>query len=113
LQSLPPWLYRPAEPYVFRPWSDTKTPYIAGRPETPVWPGNAISKAVEHCVPFGRPFAISHDAHVDKKVAQGVPDVLANIPTMPGVYIETVKQEGGKAMGSLQWNLLMWASGRK
>lgn len=108
LQATPhSWSGSPASPYWFRPWNDAATPYIAGRDFHPVvWPGSLISKFVEHCVPAGRPFAINHDAEVDKLVGKGMSDAEANIPTMPRVYKETVLQEGGKTVQLLEWHLM-------
>ena len=91
----------------FRPWNDQKTPYVVGRDGHPlVPPGGFVSKAIEHCVPAGRTFGQLHDAKVDELLSQGVPDLMANIPTMPGVYVEAFKQEGGKSLRKLEINLL-------
>jgi RHS repeat-associated protein len=91
----------------FRPWSDQKTPYVVGREGNAfVPPGGVVSKAIEHCVPAGRTFGEIHDAKVDALRAEGVPDWKANIPTMPGAYLEAVKQEGGLSVQALEKNLM-------
>jgi RHS repeat-associated protein len=77
----------------FRPWSDQSTPYVVGRPGTPVPPGGFISKAIEHCVPAGRTFGQVHDAMVDSLKSQGLPDWRANIPMMASAYLQAVRQE--------------------
>lgn len=48
---------------------------------------------IEHCVPAGRTFGQIHDAKVVELRANGVPDWKANIPTMPGAYVEAFKKE--------------------
>ncbi len=77
----------------FRPWNDQSTPYVVGRPGTPVPPGGIVSKGIEHCVPAGRTFGEIHDATFDSLKSQGVPDWRANIPTMPSSYMKAVRQE--------------------
>ena len=78
----------------FRPWDDTTTEYVVGRNGHPlVYPGGAVSMAIEHCVPAGRTFGIIHDAKVDRLRAEGVSDLRANLPTMPGAYVEAFKKE--------------------
>jgi hypothetical protein len=69
-------------------------PYFVGREGHPlVPPGGLISKFIEECVPAGRTFGEIHDARVNQLVSSGVPDWRANIPTMPGAYLDAVKRE--------------------
>lgn len=72
--------------------------------------GGVVSKVIEHCVPAGRTFGQMHDAKVDQLRMNGVPDWRANIPTMPGAYVQAVKQEGGISVWQLETNLLKMAN---
>ena len=65
-----------------------------------MWPGGPISRFIEQCVPAGRTFGEIHDDRVDELLSRGVPDWRANIPTMPGAYLDAVRQE--TANSSLQ-----------
>lgn len=91
----------------FRPWSDQSTRYAVGRDGHPVVPtGGLVSKGIEHCVPAGRTFGQIHDAKVDQLRAKGVPDWKANIPTMPGAYLQAVRQEAFNSYQALERNLM-------
>ena len=91
----------------FRAWRDQSTPYAVGRDGHPVVPpGGLISKGIEHCVPAGRTFGQIHDAKVDELRARGVPDWRANIPTMPGAYLQAVRQESFNSFQALERNLM-------
>jgi RHS repeat-associated protein len=74
----------------FRPPSEQ---YIVGRPGTLVRPGMDIGKFLEDYVPAMHTMGRFHDALVDMGLELGLPDLLINIPTMPGVYIIAVEAE--------------------
>ncbi|WP_080753198.1 RHS repeat-associated core domain-containing protein [Janthinobacterium lividum] len=94
----------------YRPWTDQTSPYVVGRNGHPlVSPGNTISKYIEHCVPAGRTFGEIHDARVGELTSQGVPDWKANIPTMPGAYLDAVKKEGANSFRALDIGFREWA----
>jgi RHS repeat-associated protein len=67
--------------------------YVVGRPGTFVPPGEFISRVMSDYVPAGHTFAVMHDAFVGELWDAGVPDLIANIPTMPLVYVMAVLQE--------------------
>lgn len=86
----------------FRSWNDQTTRYAVGREgHFLVWPSSPISQFIEHCVPAGRTFGLLHDATVDKLRELGVPDWLANVPTMSLMYLEAVRQESVNSSVSL------------
>jgi hypothetical protein len=93
----------------FRDWDDTETTYVVGREGNPlVSPGSPVSKFFEHCVPAGRTFGQIHDQRVDTLKKGGVPDWKANIPTMPGAYMDAVTQEDNRMWSKVErwwWNL--------
>lgn len=85
--------------YWFRqPW---QTDYVAGREGSLVQPGDTVSRFVEDGVPAGRTFAEMHDNLVDVATRNGIPDWLANIPTMPTVYGAAVGTEVLRSLGIL------------
>lgn len=61
---------------------DWQTPGVVGRPGTPVPPGSAVSELIERNVPAGYTFGEMHDGFVDAATSVGIPDALANIPSM-------------------------------
>ncbi len=65
-------------------------PYVVGREGTPVQPGNieqgGRGEMLDNNVPGMHTMGTLHDAFVDTAVANGVPDQLANIPSMGGAY---------------------------
>lgn len=67
--------------------------YIVGRPGTLVRPGKDIGKFLEDYVPAMHTLGRFHDTLVDMGLELGLPDLLINIPTMPGVYIIAVEAE--------------------
>lgn len=75
---LNPSIYRPLE------W---QAPGVVGRPGTPVEPGGAVSNPIETRVPAGYTFGEMHDSFVDRATKAGVPDLLANVPSMPFVFV--------------------------
>ncbi len=77
------WLdYRGLDRY---PSSDA--PPVVGRSGTIVPPGGTISHFIEHHVGSGYTFGQMHDSLVDKLEQCGIPDPLANIPTMIPTYL--------------------------
>ena len=77
--------------------------YAVGRRGNPfVPPGGLISRAIEQCVPAGRTFGVIHDAGVEELTSRGVPDWLANVPTMPGAYREAVREEVGNSLLNIE-----------
>lgn len=81
---------------LFRPESHKP---VAGRESVPEWarwvaaPGGLILGTVEDVVPFVHTFATNHDYVVGALHEFGVPDWLANGPTMPPIFIFSVVQE--------------------
>ncbi len=83
--------------YWFRqPW---QTDYVVGRDGTFVPPGGLISRLIENNVPAGRTFGEMHDSFVDAAIRLGVPDRLANIPSMSDVYREALLTELLRSLG--------------
>ena len=72
---------------------------IVGRLDTFVPPGGPISTFIERYVPAGRTLAEIHDPLVDKLWALGVPDWIANIPTMPVAYVSAIGLEILRSLG--------------
>ncbi len=56
-------------------------------------PGKDIGKFLEDYVPAMHTLGRFHDTLVDMGLELGLPDLLINIPTMPGVYIIAVEAE--------------------
>ena len=82
-------------------------PYVVGREGSLIVPpGGTISRFIEQCVPAGRTFGEVHDARVDELISNGVPDWRANIPTMPGAYLDAVNLEIGNSLRQLERNIL-------
>lgn len=85
--------------YWFRqPW---QTPGTIGRPGTLVPPGGAVSEFIERYVPAGYTFGETHDAFVDFSTGHGIPDWLANIPSMLYVLAVSVEIEWLRTWGIL------------
>jgi RHS repeat-associated protein len=67
---------------------------VVGRVGHPLVPeGGAIGMWIEHNIPAGWTFGHNHDAFVGFATGMGIPDLLANIPSMPALYIFSVMQE--------------------
>ena len=81
-----------------QPW---QTEYVVGRPRTPVPPGGWISRAIEDHVPAGRTFGEMHDSFVGAAAGAGIPDWLANIPSMIPMYEGAVVKELLRTLGIL------------
>lgn len=71
--------------YFQQPWQANDP--IVGRADTWLPPGGAISSFIEKYVPAGQTLAEIHDPLVGKLTSAGLPDIIANIPTMPLAYI--------------------------
>jgi RHS repeat-associated protein len=76
-----------------------QTPGFVGRPGTLVEPGGAVSTLIEMRVPAGYTFGGMHDSFVDMATQAGVPDLLANVPSMPFVYVAAFFTEILRSLG--------------
>ena len=77
--------------YWFRqPW---QTPGVVGRPGTPVPPGGRVSEFIEKYVPAGYTFGEMHDNFVGVATSGGIPDWIANVPSMFSMYGMAVSKE--------------------
>lgn len=75
----------------FRPPSE---PYVVGRDGSLIEPGpKGNGRFLEDYVPAMHTMGTFHDALVDMGLELGLPDLLINIPTMPGVYIIALEAE--------------------
>lgn len=83
-----------------QPWQAADP--IVGRVGTIIEPGDPISSLVEEYVPAGRTLAEIHDPLVDALTRAGIPDGLANIPTMPLTYPAAVIREIGRSLGLIK-----------
>jgi RHS repeat-associated protein len=72
---------------------------IVGREGTIIEPGEPISSFIERYVPAGRTLAEVHDPLVDWLRNAGIPDRLANIPTMPFAYLAALQLEILRSLG--------------
>jgi RHS repeat-associated protein len=66
---------------------------VTGRPGTIVEPGSPTSSFIERNLGSGRTFSENHDALVDALTNNGVPDIIANIPTIIPAYIGSIAQD--------------------
>jgi RHS repeat-associated protein len=82
----------------FRQFWQKKDPLV-GREGTFVEPGGPISTFVERYIPAGRTMAEVHDALVDKLTSIGIPDSIANIPTMIPSYGSAIGWEVLRSIG--------------
>ena len=76
---------------MFKPeWHDE----VAGRQGSD-WapPKGTIGKFIDNILPGGHTTAVNHDKLVDVLVRSGVPDLLANFPTMIPTYVFSLGQE--------------------
>ncbi len=85
--------------YWFRQsWQD---PGVVGRPGTPVPPGGLVSEFIEKYVPAGYTFGETHDGFVDVATSVGIPDLLANIPSMIPMLGVAIGKEVLRTLGIL------------
>ncbi len=80
-----------------QPWQ-AENP-IVGRVDTFIPPGGPISSFIEQYVPAGRTLAEIHDPLIDVLTRSGIPDSIANVPTMPFAYIAAVNREIRRSLG--------------
>jgi RHS repeat-associated protein len=80
---------------------DWQEPGVVGRPDTPVPPRGAVSEFIEQKVPAGYTFGEMHDAFVDAAHSVGIPDALANIPSMIPMYAVAIGTEVLRTLGIL------------
>jgi hypothetical protein len=74
-----------------QPWQAPNP--VVGRDGSSIPPGGGISNFIERNIPAGRTLGEVHDALVDTLTKLGVPDIVANVPTMPGAYMAGVGLE--------------------
>src|SRR5574337_1435992 len=79
-----------------------QTDFVVGRERSLVEPGDTISRFIEDYVPAGRTFGETHDAFVDAATRAGIPDPLANIPSMIPTYGGALGKEVLRTMGILE-----------
>ncbi|MFZ1318160.1 MAG: RHS repeat-associated core domain-containing protein [Candidatus Nitrotoga sp.] len=72
---------------------------IVGRFDSLIEPGGPVSSFIEQYVPAGRTLAEIHDPLVDTLRNAGVPDWLANIPTMLPTYAAGIGTEVLRTLG--------------
>ena len=75
----------------FRPESER---YAFGREGTPLPEGRGLAKLIEDFIPTMHKFAQIHDNTVGILKTAGVPDIIANFPTMPPAYVAGVVATG-------------------
>jgi RHS repeat-associated protein len=68
-------------------------PGVVGRDGTPVPPRGLVSEYIEKYVPAGYPFGELHDDFVDFTKRAGIPDWLANVPSMYPVFSISISKE--------------------
>ena len=78
-----------------------QTDFVVGRKDSPVEPGRPVSRFIEDYVPAGRTFGEMHDSFVDAATGAGIPDWLANIPSMIPVYGAAIGKEVLRTFGIL------------
>ena len=72
---------------------------IVGRDRSFVEPGDPISSFIERYVPVGRTLGEIHDPLVGALTRAGVPDLLANVPTIFPAYTAAIALEILRSMG--------------
>ena len=91
-------------------WTDPKGLYwfqqdwqapepLVGRDGSIVEPGGGISNFIERYVPAGRTMAEIHDPLVGALTRAGVPDFIANVPTMLPSYVAAIGLEVLRSLG--------------
>ncbi len=74
--------------------------YVAGRDDSWVEPGDPAGKFIDNILPAGHTTAVNHDKLVGALVRSGVPDPLANYPTMLPTYVFSLGQELANGFGA-------------
>ena len=82
------------DPFGLEKWHLPNGTHTVGRPGTLVPPGGAISCVIENNVASGYTFGEVHDPLVDRLTSAGVPDILANVPTMLPAYFYAKWKDG-------------------
>jgi hypothetical protein len=71
-------------------------PYSVGRDGTPIEDGKGtVGGWIDENIPAGHTAGVFHDDMVGFLTAQGIPDWVVNIPTMPVAYVFSVGYETG------------------
>ncbi|MEN8169442.1 MAG: RHS repeat-associated core domain-containing protein [Pseudomonadota bacterium] len=76
--------------YGLERWPAPNAPHTVGRPGTIVPPGGTVGKIIENKIGSGWQFGKNHDSFVEVVTQCGVPDILANVPSMLPVYLYTI-----------------------
>lgn len=76
--------------YGLERWHTSNGTHTVGRPGTIVPPGGVISTFIENKVGSGYTFGDVHDSWVKNLTDEGVPDIIANIPTMLPAYTYSI-----------------------
>jgi RHS repeat-associated protein len=100
VQNDPVNLVDPEGLFWFRqPW---QTDFVVGRENSPVVPGDPISRSIEDYVPAGRTFGEMHDSFVGAATNAGFPDWLVNIPSMGLMYQIALRVEMLRSLGIIE-----------
>ncbi|MDE2179976.1 MAG: RHS repeat-associated core domain-containing protein [candidate division NC10 bacterium] len=78
-----------------------QTDFVVGRERSLVEPGDPISRFIEDYVPAGRTFGEAHDRFVEAATRGGIPDWMANIPSMIPTYVGALGKEVLRTLGIL------------
>jgi len=91
----------PSGLYWFR--QSWQTDFVVGREgeHSLVVPGDQTSRFIEDYVPAGRTFGEIHDSFVNAAVGAGVPDIIANIPSMIPMFAIALGTEVLRTLGIL------------
>ncbi|WP_167527627.1 NHL domain-containing protein [Desulfosarcina alkanivorans] len=81
------------DPWGLERWHAPDGSHTVGRPGTPVPPGGTISSFIENNVGSGYTFGETHDGWVGDLTEHGIPDVIANIPSMPPAYLWSIYKD--------------------
>ncbi len=74
--------------------------YLLGREGSDIIaPGDPFGRFLENSFPASHAASTVHDNLVGGLTAQGWPDALVNIPTMPGTYLSEVLNQVGRSFG--------------
>jgi RHS repeat-associated protein len=66
-----------------------------------VYPGGGVGGFIDNHVPAGHTFGAMHDSAVGNMRSNGIPDWIANVPSMPGIYMAAVLREIVNSVGKL------------
>lgn len=79
-----------------------QTDFVVGRENSPVVPGDLISRSIEDYAPAGRTFGEMHDSFVGIATSVGFPDWLVNIPSMGPMYQMALMVEMFRSLGIIE-----------